>query len=210
MKSASKEKKSGHLKNSERTATTRERILEVGDDEAVREFIAAICKNRGFDVVQARCGDEALNSSGMVLPDSRQGLRIRVKAEYVGVPVPVSRMCPRFVKGSSRRFWTRGGRRKKPPSSHSAARCSETSHVSTSSEGSPHAGDPRLFFLIDRLSSRFSYRPSPNRRTAPRRSARGCPFRWSPCWRWRERISPSPRPDPWTSPLRSSQRYCCR
>ena len=40
---------------------TRGRILEVGDDEAVREFIAAICKNRGFDVVQARCGDEALN-----------------------------------------------------------------------------------------------------------------------------------------------------
>src|SRR4029077_538398 len=61
MKSAWKKKKSRHLKNSERTTTTRGRILEVGDDEAVREFIAVICKNRGFDVVQGRCGDEALN-----------------------------------------------------------------------------------------------------------------------------------------------------
>jgi CheY-like chemotaxis protein len=36
------------------------RILEVSDEEVLREIIAAICKRRGFDVIQARCGDEAL------------------------------------------------------------------------------------------------------------------------------------------------------
>jgi CheY-like chemotaxis protein len=61
MKSASKHKKSRHVKNSERTTATKGCILEVGDDEVIRELIAAICNNRGFDVVQARCGDEALN-----------------------------------------------------------------------------------------------------------------------------------------------------
>jgi CheY-like chemotaxis protein len=61
MKSASKKKDSRRLRKSEPTSATKGRILEVSDNEAIREFIAAICKNRGFDVVQARCGDEALN-----------------------------------------------------------------------------------------------------------------------------------------------------
>ena len=60
MKRASKKKDSRRLKKSEPTPATKGRILEVGDDEGIRELIAAICKNRGFDVVQARYGDEAL------------------------------------------------------------------------------------------------------------------------------------------------------
>jgi CheY-like chemotaxis protein len=37
------------------------RILEVSDEEAIREIIAATCERCGFDVIQARCGDEALS-----------------------------------------------------------------------------------------------------------------------------------------------------
>ncbi len=36
------------------------RILEVGDDEYLREIYALICGRRGFEVIQARCGDEAI------------------------------------------------------------------------------------------------------------------------------------------------------
>jgi CheY-like chemotaxis protein len=61
MKKASKENNSRPLKNTRRTTATKECILEVGDSQAVREFIAAICKSRGFDVIQARDGDEALS-----------------------------------------------------------------------------------------------------------------------------------------------------
>ncbi len=61
MKSASKRKKSRPVENSDRVTVSKGRILEVGDDEGVRELIASVCKNRRFDVVQATCGDEALN-----------------------------------------------------------------------------------------------------------------------------------------------------
>ena len=37
----------------------KKRILEVSDEEVLCEIIAAICERRGFDVVQASCGDEA-------------------------------------------------------------------------------------------------------------------------------------------------------
>ena len=60
MKRASKNKNSLPLKNTAHTPSTKRRILEVSDEEAVREMIAAICKSRGFDVIQARCGDEDL------------------------------------------------------------------------------------------------------------------------------------------------------
>jgi CheY-like chemotaxis protein len=61
MKRASKKKNSRLLKSTGRTTATKGRILEVSDEEAIRELIAAMCKSRGFDVIQARCGDEALN-----------------------------------------------------------------------------------------------------------------------------------------------------
>jgi CheY-like chemotaxis protein len=61
MKRASKKDNSHHLKKTGRTTATKGRVLEVGDEEPIREFIAAICKNHGFDVIQARCGDEALS-----------------------------------------------------------------------------------------------------------------------------------------------------
>ena len=35
-------------------------ILEVSDEEVLREMIATICERRGFDVIQSRCGDGAL------------------------------------------------------------------------------------------------------------------------------------------------------
>lgn len=58
MKKASKSKNS--VQNTAHTPSTKRRILEVSDEGAVREMIAAICKSRGFDVIQARCGNEAL------------------------------------------------------------------------------------------------------------------------------------------------------
>jgi len=61
MKRASKKDNSHHLKKTGRPTATKDRILEVSDDGAFREIIGAFCKNRGFDVIQARCGDEALN-----------------------------------------------------------------------------------------------------------------------------------------------------
>ena len=61
MKKTSKKKTSRHLKSTGHTAAPKGRILEVSDDQPVREIIAAICKSRGFDVIQARCGDEAIN-----------------------------------------------------------------------------------------------------------------------------------------------------
>lgn len=60
MKRASKSKNSLPSKNTGPTPPTKRRILEVSDEKAVREMIAAICKSRGFDVIQARCGNEAL------------------------------------------------------------------------------------------------------------------------------------------------------
>ena len=49
-------------KHAEEVATLaiKERILEVSDEEVVRWYVAAICERRGFDVIQARCGDDAL------------------------------------------------------------------------------------------------------------------------------------------------------
>ena len=38
----------------------RKRILEVGDDDAIRQLYARVCKSWGYDVIQARYGDEAL------------------------------------------------------------------------------------------------------------------------------------------------------
>jgi CheY-like chemotaxis protein len=61
MKRASNKSKSRPLKNTGRSTASKGRILEVGDSQPIREFIAAICKSRGFDVIQARCSDEALN-----------------------------------------------------------------------------------------------------------------------------------------------------
>jgi CheY-like chemotaxis protein len=61
MKRASKKDNSHHLKKTGRTTAIKGRILEVSDHGAIREIICAICKNRGFDVIQARSGDEALN-----------------------------------------------------------------------------------------------------------------------------------------------------
>jgi CheY-like chemotaxis protein len=61
MKRASKKDNSHHLKKTGRTTATKGRILEVSDNEPIRELIGAFCKNHGFDVIQARCGDEALN-----------------------------------------------------------------------------------------------------------------------------------------------------
>jgi CheY-like chemotaxis protein len=61
MKRASNKDKSRPLKNTRRTTVTKGRILEVSDAQAVREIIATICKSRGFDVIQACDGDEALN-----------------------------------------------------------------------------------------------------------------------------------------------------
>ena len=37
----------------------KKRILEVSDEAVLREMIATICERRGFDVIQARYGDEA-------------------------------------------------------------------------------------------------------------------------------------------------------
>jgi CheY-like chemotaxis protein len=42
------------------TLPIRERILEVSDNEALRELISTICRRCGFDLIQARCGDDAL------------------------------------------------------------------------------------------------------------------------------------------------------
>jgi PleD family two-component response regulator len=61
MKRASRKKNSRYLERIGRTTATKGRILEVDDAEAIREIITAICKSRGFDVIQARCSDEALN-----------------------------------------------------------------------------------------------------------------------------------------------------
>jgi CheY-like chemotaxis protein len=61
MKRASKKDSSHHLEKTGRTTPTKGRILEVSDNEPIRELIGAFCKNRGFDVIQARSGDEALN-----------------------------------------------------------------------------------------------------------------------------------------------------
>lgn len=61
MKRASKKDNSHHLKKTGRTTATKGRILDVSDHGAIRELIGAICKNRGFDLIQARSGDEALN-----------------------------------------------------------------------------------------------------------------------------------------------------
>jgi CheY-like chemotaxis protein len=61
MKTASKKRTSRHSKKTRTPTATKGRILEVGDEEPICEFIAAICKNHGFDVIQARCGDEALS-----------------------------------------------------------------------------------------------------------------------------------------------------
>jgi CheY-like chemotaxis protein len=36
------------------------RVLEVSDSQALREIIASVCDRCGFDMIQARCGDEAL------------------------------------------------------------------------------------------------------------------------------------------------------
>ena len=58
MKRASNKDKSRPLKN---TTVTKGRIPEVSDAQAVREIIATICKSRGFEVIQACDGDEALN-----------------------------------------------------------------------------------------------------------------------------------------------------
>ena len=58
---SSKKNNSRHSNNPGRTTATKGRILEVSDELAVREIIAAICKSRGFDVIQARDGDEALS-----------------------------------------------------------------------------------------------------------------------------------------------------
>ena len=40
-------------------AGNKRRILEVCDDESQRGYNAAICERQGFEVIQARCGDEA-------------------------------------------------------------------------------------------------------------------------------------------------------
>ena len=50
-----------HLEMTGRTTATKGRILEVSDEEAIREIIVAMCESRGFEVIQARCGDEALS-----------------------------------------------------------------------------------------------------------------------------------------------------
>jgi CheY-like chemotaxis protein len=60
MKRASKKNNSRYSKKPGRTTVAKGRILEVSDELAVREIIAAICRSRGFDVIQARDGDEAL------------------------------------------------------------------------------------------------------------------------------------------------------
>ena len=61
MKRASKKDNSHHIEKNGRATATKGRILEVSDHGAIREINGAFCKNRGFDVIQARCGDEALN-----------------------------------------------------------------------------------------------------------------------------------------------------
>ena len=61
MKRASKKDNSHHLNKTGRTTATKGCILEVSDHVSIRELIGAICKNHGFDVIQARSGDEALN-----------------------------------------------------------------------------------------------------------------------------------------------------
>jgi CheY-like chemotaxis protein len=61
MKRASKKDNSHHLKKTGRTTATNGRILEVSDHASIRELIGAFCESRGFDVIQARSGDEALN-----------------------------------------------------------------------------------------------------------------------------------------------------
>jgi len=50
-----------HLPKIAHTSTAKGRILEVSDEEAIREIVSAICARRGFDVIQARSGDEALS-----------------------------------------------------------------------------------------------------------------------------------------------------
>jgi CheY-like chemotaxis protein len=61
MKTAYKKRTSGHSKKTGTPTATKGRILEVSDEEPIREIIAAICKSRGFDVIQAQCGDKALS-----------------------------------------------------------------------------------------------------------------------------------------------------
>ena len=61
MKRMSKKNDSHLLKNTGHTTAPKGRILEVSDNQAVCEIIAAIYKSRDFAVIQARCGDEALN-----------------------------------------------------------------------------------------------------------------------------------------------------
>jgi CheY-like chemotaxis protein len=61
MKTASKKRTSRHSRKTGTTTATKGRILEVSDNEPIRELIGAFCKSRGFDVIQACSGDEALN-----------------------------------------------------------------------------------------------------------------------------------------------------
>src|SRR5581483_12139937 len=50
-----------HLPKAAHTSTAKGRILEVGDSKAMRAIVSAICALRGFEVIQACYGDEALS-----------------------------------------------------------------------------------------------------------------------------------------------------
>jgi len=61
MKKRLKKKNSRHPKLVGGATATKARILEVGDLSAVRAYIGETCKRRGFEVIQAHCGGEALD-----------------------------------------------------------------------------------------------------------------------------------------------------
>jgi|SRR5581483_2043334 len=50
-----------HLPKAAHTSTAKGRILEVSDSKAMRAIVSAVCARRGFEVIQACCGDEALS-----------------------------------------------------------------------------------------------------------------------------------------------------
>ncbi len=56
-----KKKSSRHPKLVRPSAAAKGRVLEVGDVSAVRAYVAEICQRRGFEMIQARCGNEALD-----------------------------------------------------------------------------------------------------------------------------------------------------
>jgi two-component system, NtrC family, response regulator AtoC len=101
MKRASKKKDSRHLKKSERTWATKERILVVNDDEPIREAVSSMLTSSGSQCRTAADGLEALAllDSGedfellltnLMMPNlDGLGLLARTKETFPDMPVVI-------------------------------------------------------------------------------------------------------------------------